>query len=174
MTTALEGGEGSASRPGRSLPPGKTRYPLYRRLVGPQGRSGQVRKISPPSGLDPQPVQPVASRYTNWATRPNKIPYQHVIWRAALCTTFGSPVPLSPRLSVTDVAQRALKNRFLITVHKFVTKGWVIPKAQNRLLIHWFYCNKLDYCNYCIPRVCIKTNCNLTVSQWKTIFILHQ
>jgi len=32
MTTALEGSEGSASRPGRSLPPGKTRYPLYRRL----------------------------------------------------------------------------------------------------------------------------------------------
>jgi hypothetical protein len=46
MTAALEGGEGSASRPGRSLPPGKTRYPLYRRLGGPQGRSGQVRKIS--------------------------------------------------------------------------------------------------------------------------------
>ena len=37
--------EGSASRPGRSLPPGKTRYPLYGRLGGPQGRSGQVRKI---------------------------------------------------------------------------------------------------------------------------------
>ena len=32
MTTALERGEGSALRPGRSLPPGKTRYPLYRRL----------------------------------------------------------------------------------------------------------------------------------------------
>ena len=30
MTTALEGNEGSASRPGRSLTPGKTRYPLYR------------------------------------------------------------------------------------------------------------------------------------------------
>ena len=28
MTTALEGGEGSASRPGRSLPPGRTRYPI--------------------------------------------------------------------------------------------------------------------------------------------------
>ena len=37
MTSALEGGEGSASRPDRSLPPGKTRYPLYRRLGGPQG-----------------------------------------------------------------------------------------------------------------------------------------
>ena len=35
-------GEGSASRPGRTLPPGKTRYPFYRRLAGPQGRSGMV------------------------------------------------------------------------------------------------------------------------------------
>ena len=54
----------------RSLPPGKSRYPLYRRLGGPQGRSGQVRKNSPPSGFDPQTVQPIASRYTDWATRP--------------------------------------------------------------------------------------------------------
>jgi hypothetical protein len=42
------GGEGSASRPGRSLPRRKARYPLYSRLGGPQGRSGQVRKILPP------------------------------------------------------------------------------------------------------------------------------
>jgi hypothetical protein len=63
MTTTLERGEGSASRPGRSLPTGKTRYPLYRRLGGPQGRSGQVQKISPPPGFDPRTVQPVASRY---------------------------------------------------------------------------------------------------------------
>ena len=50
--------------------PGKTRYPLYRRLGGPHGRSGQVRKISPPTGFDPRTVQPVASRYTDYATRP--------------------------------------------------------------------------------------------------------
>jgi hypothetical protein len=48
-----------------ALPPGKTRYPLYRRLGGPQSRSGRVRKISPPPGFDPQTVQPVASRYTD-------------------------------------------------------------------------------------------------------------
>ena len=60
-------GEGSASRPGRSSPPGKSRYTLYRRLGGPQGRSGQVRKISPPPGFDPRTGQPVASRYTAWA-----------------------------------------------------------------------------------------------------------
>ena len=58
------GGERHAPAP---LPPGKTRYPLYRRLGGSQGRSGRVRKISPPPGFDPRTVQPVASRYTDWA-----------------------------------------------------------------------------------------------------------
>jgi len=46
-----------------ALPAGKTRYPLYRRLGGPQGRSGRLRKISPPPGFDPRPVHPVESRY---------------------------------------------------------------------------------------------------------------
>jgi hypothetical protein len=50
-----------------ALPPGMTRYPLYRRLDRPQGRSGRVRKISPPPGFDPQTVQLVASRYTDCA-----------------------------------------------------------------------------------------------------------
>jgi hypothetical protein len=56
-----------------ALPPGKRpRYPLYRRLGGPQGRSERVRKILPPPGFDPQTVQPVASRYTNYATPAHK------------------------------------------------------------------------------------------------------
>ena len=46
--------------------PGKTRYPLHRSLGGLQGRSGQVRKISPPPVFDPRTVQPVASRYTDY------------------------------------------------------------------------------------------------------------
>lgn len=45
---------------------GKTRYPLNRRLVGPQGRSGWVQNILPPPGLDPQTVQPVASSHTDY------------------------------------------------------------------------------------------------------------
>jgi hypothetical protein len=48
----------------------KTRYPLYRRLGGPQGRSGRTLKISPLPGFEPRTVQPVASRYTDWAIRP--------------------------------------------------------------------------------------------------------
>ena len=80
MTTALEGGEGSASRPGRFLPPGKTRYSLYRRLGGPQGRSGQVWKISPPPGFDPRTVQPIAS-WTEHMTSENAF---HIKWKTAM------------------------------------------------------------------------------------------
>jgi hypothetical protein len=45
----------------------KTQYPFYRRLGGPQGQSGRVRKISRPPGFDPRAVQSVASRYIDWA-----------------------------------------------------------------------------------------------------------
>ena len=51
-------GECSAARPGRTLPPRKTRYPLYRRLVPPQGRSGRAENLAPP-GFDPGSFQPV-------------------------------------------------------------------------------------------------------------------
>ena len=50
LTSALDGVDGQRHVPA-VLPPGKTRYPLYRRLGGPQGRSGRVRKISPPTGI---------------------------------------------------------------------------------------------------------------------------
>ena len=35
------------------LPPGMKQYPFYTRQGGPQGRSDQVRKISPSRGFDP-------------------------------------------------------------------------------------------------------------------------
>ena len=63
---ALEGVRGQRHAPA-ALYPEKSRYPLYRRLSGPQGRSGQMWKISPPPGFDPRIAQPVASRYTDYA-----------------------------------------------------------------------------------------------------------
>jgi hypothetical protein len=60
-------------------PLGKTWYPLYSRLGGPQGRSGQVRKISPPPGFDPRTVQSVASRYNNYGTQPTLQCDQYII-----------------------------------------------------------------------------------------------
>ena len=63
------GGQRHASAPSSS---GKTRYPLYRRLGGPQGRFGRVRKISPPPGFAPRTVHPVAIRYTDWAIQAHR------------------------------------------------------------------------------------------------------
>ena len=45
LTLAL-GGVGSQRHAHAVLRPGKSQYPLYRRLGGPHGRSGRVRKIS--------------------------------------------------------------------------------------------------------------------------------
>ena len=69
MTAALEGSEWSAARPDRTLFPGKTRYPLYGRLGGPQGRTGRAENLSPP-GFDARTVHPIVIRYTDRATRP--------------------------------------------------------------------------------------------------------
>jgi len=59
MTAALEGGEWSAARPSRTLPLEKTRYPFYRRLGGPHGRSGQAENLVP-TGIRSHTVQPAA------------------------------------------------------------------------------------------------------------------
>jgi hypothetical protein len=50
-----------------ALPPGKIRYPLHRRLAGPQSRCERVRKISPLKGFDPRTMHPIASRYTDYS-----------------------------------------------------------------------------------------------------------
>jgi len=74
MTATLQGSEWSAARPGRTLPPEKTRYPFYRRLGGLQGRSGRVENFDP-TGIRSRTVQPVVSRYTDWGTRPAKVTF---------------------------------------------------------------------------------------------------
>jgi len=51
MTSALDG-VGGQRHALAAFTPRKTRYPLYRRLGGPQGRSGRMRKISPSPGFD--------------------------------------------------------------------------------------------------------------------------
>jgi hypothetical protein len=53
-------GVGGQQHAPAALPPGKTRYPLYRRLGVPQGRSGRVRKISPPIRIS-SPDRPARS-----------------------------------------------------------------------------------------------------------------
>jgi hypothetical protein len=56
-TSALEGVGGKHHAPA-VLPPGTTRYPLYRKLGGPQDRSGRVWKILPHCDLILGPSSP--------------------------------------------------------------------------------------------------------------------
>jgi len=72
-----------------ALPPGKIRYPFYRRLGGPQGQSGRMRKISPPPGFDPRTVKPVASRYTDCAIPAHKLDL--IIMEFSLAENLCSP-----------------------------------------------------------------------------------
>jgi hypothetical protein len=71
-------GEGGQRHALAAVSQGKTRYPLYRGLGGPQSRSGRVRKFSPPPEFDPRTVQPVASLYIDRA-----IP-AHLVFMACL------------------------------------------------------------------------------------------
>jgi hypothetical protein len=56
------GGQGQA---GAALTPRKIRYPLYRKMGRPLGRSGRLQNKSKPSGFDSRRVQVVPSRYTD-------------------------------------------------------------------------------------------------------------
>jgi len=66
LTLAPHVGGWSTPRPWRFTPGKFTRYPLHRRLGGPQAWSARVQKILAPPGFDPRTVQPVASRETDY------------------------------------------------------------------------------------------------------------
>ena len=87
LTSALGGGGWLTPLPSRFTPRKKTRYPLYRKLGGPQGRFERVRKISSPPEFDLRTVQPAASRYTDRAIPAPATPRigpRNDIWRYTL------------------------------------------------------------------------------------------
>jgi hypothetical protein len=69
MTTAVNLGGGVSVTPRPLFTPGKDPIPIVQE-AGWEDRCGQAWEISPPPGFDPRTVQPVASRYTDYATRP--------------------------------------------------------------------------------------------------------
>ena len=62
--------------PRHGLLPGKTEDPLYTRLGGPQGRSGRVWKISPPTGIR-SPDRPARSELPTHFIRTVKVNEYH-------------------------------------------------------------------------------------------------
>ena len=143
LTSALEGGEGSESRPGRTLPPRKTPYPFYRRLGGPQGRSRQVRKISPLPGFDPRTDQPVGSRYTDFATRPT--------WNA---TNMLNP-KWSRVTSPTTIVPPQFPARFALEIKTRVSEvtliAWAVVRLKNYSYCIWPHLTFHTFCSHSLP-----------------------
>jgi hypothetical protein len=69
FTSALDWVGGQHHAPA-ALPPGRTQYPLYRRLGGPQGRSGRAQKISPSPGFDSRTGKPPAVAIATEVSQP--------------------------------------------------------------------------------------------------------
>ena len=92
MITALEGEEGSASRPARSLPPGK----------------------------DPRTAQPVANRYTDYTTRPTGTMYatENISIKDVLRSVFPKDKLLTLPLEPTSVLlAKRLKVKYMFLYH---------------------------------------------------------
>jgi len=75
-TPSIEGCCWSAARPGCFVPGKDSRYELCRRVAGPRGRSGWVRKILPSPGYEPRTLQAVASPFNDYAT-PARLIHTH-------------------------------------------------------------------------------------------------
>jgi hypothetical protein len=81
VTSALDGGEWSASRPGRTLPPGKgTPVPIVQEagwateMFWTQRLEEKSFRLCRGLNLNRPVVQPVARHYTDWATRLTRLP----------------------------------------------------------------------------------------------------
>jgi hypothetical protein len=72
MTNGTRSGWGVSVTPRPLFTPGKYQLPIVQEAGWAPG-FGQVRKISPPTGFDARTIQPVASRYTDYATRPTEV-----------------------------------------------------------------------------------------------------
>jgi hypothetical protein len=72
LTSALDGDGWLRPCPGRFTPGKETRYPLYRRLGGHQGRSARMGKISPPPGFHPRKSRPCRVAIPTELSRPSR------------------------------------------------------------------------------------------------------
>jgi len=78
LTSALDGMGGHRHAPATLLP-GKTRYLLHRRLGGPQGRSGRVRKIPLTTGIRSSD-RPARSELLCWLPYPGSHNMYNIIY----------------------------------------------------------------------------------------------
>ena len=158
------------------LPPGKTRYPLYGMLGGLQGRSGRVRKIGPPPGLDPRIVQQVAIHYTDWAIpahlgqgahlkvtndisfRVSKSSYLMILlWR------WGHSTPPKRRCIITRLYAINTPENSMLPNHRWFLYRWVLLPSYSTW---FFYCiESLDAPTYPVTSKMLRQTIRGTVCE---------
>jgi len=133
----------------RPLYPGKNAVPI-RRLDGPQGRSGRVRKTLPPPGFDPRTVQPVACPYTVCVMPAHK--FMAVLGR----NVYNYPRILILPLLLVILHVLSLLLSLLLLLHIIL-----LPCRDKLLTHHHIYCVASAVCRYFVkmyhvPPVVIK------------------
>jgi hypothetical protein len=98
LTSAPDGGEWSASSSDRFTPRKSIRYPLYRRLIGLQSRSGccgEANNLLPLTGIESRPSIPYPTAILTKLSRLNSFTYS--IFKQLmkeLCIFFLSLIPI--------------------------------------------------------------------------------
>ena len=125
------GGQRQASA---AFPRGKTRYPLCRRLGGPQGRSGRVREISPPCrdsipGPSSVALPTELSQLTFWIRQRSHL---------MRLSEWGADLPFCFRLSIKELLYVGLMFKGNFVRKLFVMlKSVFEPRTSSRILRVW-------------------------------------
>ena len=151
MTTALEGSEWSAARPGHTLPPRKTRYTLYRMLGGLNGR-----KISPDPDSIPGPSSSLSVAIPTELPGPHLhfvprlrmngvIPVvppvcHHGVYRDDFTFYYVLPILVNSRPALWMLSHK----QFLMLLSKVVC----LPYETSRKMVNWstWFCFLWQFC----------------------------
>ena len=89
------------------LPPGKTRYPLYRRLGGPQGRSGRAENLVP-TRIRSRTVQLVAQSLYRLSYPAH--PHHITVYSSPHTCHITSPIPPPPPIVTLTISNENYKS----------------------------------------------------------------
>jgi len=158
MTEALGGGEWSAARPGRTLPPGKTQYPFYKRLGGPQGRCGRAENLVP-TRIRSRTVQPVTQSlyrlsYPAHCIETSGSKYLRITCMSMLhYIVYLSTIQFCALLSIT-LPKEDIFFVIYTDVTSFILPTWLIT---NKAVTKLFSIPLLDFFSFCTKKKSLHT-----------------
>ena len=137
------------SKPGKQ----QERYSLYGRLGGPQGRSGREENLVP-TGIRSRTVQPVVSRYTDWATRWCRLDTKEISYDMSLKYDFETQI-----LNVST-----------FIMYQFCVLHYILCTVGNCDKINYLKCSCLIMRPCCFKARC-PFHCVLAVRNWTQMFL---